>query len=89
MISKKYTAKALLKQINIWKYVFNITYPSQYSTGLNLNLDTSKYLDWNETRSYLPQKAKKCKDRPTQIYRILNKVQKTLNSIKEIEIPHF
>ncbi len=34
-------------------------------------------------------KAKKCKDRLTQIYWILNKVQKTLNSIKEIEISHF
>ncbi len=30
-----------------------------------------------------------CKDRLTQIYWILNKVQKTLNSIKEIEISHF
>ena len=66
-----------------------ISYPPQYPTGLDLDLDASKYLDWNETKSDLPQKAKKCKDRPTQIYRILNKVQKTLNSIKEIEIPHF
>ncbi len=32
---------------------------------------------------------KKCKDRLMQIYWILNKVQKTLNSIKEIEISHF
>ncbi len=31
----------------------------------------------------------KVKDRLTQIYWILNKVQKTLNSIKEIEISHF
>jgi len=66
-----------------------ISYPPQYSTGLDLDLNASKYLDWNETKADLPRKAKKCKDRPTQIYRILNKVQKTLNSIKEIEIPHF
>jgi len=66
-----------------------ISYPPQYSIGLNLDLDASKYLDWNETKSDLPRKAKKCKDRPTQIYRILNKVQKTLNSIQKIEIPHF
>ncbi len=56
---------------------------------MNLELNASKYLDWNETKANLPRKVKKCKDRPTQIYRILNKVQKTLNSIKEIEIPHF
>ncbi len=37
----------------------------------------------------LSWKVKKCKDRLTQIYWILNKVQKTLNSIKEIEISHF
>jgi len=66
-----------------------ISYPPQYSTGLDLDLNASKYLDWNETKADLPRKAKKCKDRLTQIYRILNKVQKTLNSIKEIEIPHF
>ncbi len=36
-------------------------------------------------KTNLPRKVKKCKDRLTQIYRILNKVQKTLNSIKEIE----
>ena len=66
-----------------------ISYPPQYSTGLNLDLNASKYLDWNESRLNLHQKVKKCKDRLTQIYQILNKVQKTLNSIKEIEIPHF
>ncbi len=37
----------------------------------------------------LSWKVKKCKDKLTQIYQILNKVQKTLNSIKEIEISHF
>ncbi len=37
----------------------------------------------------LSWKVKKYKDRLTQIYWILNKVQKTLNSIKEIEISHF
>ncbi len=37
----------------------------------------------------LSWKVKKCKDRLTQIYQILNKVQKTLNLIKEIEISHF
>ena len=37
----------------------------------------------------LSRKVKKCKDRLTQIYWILNKVRKTLNSIKEIEISHF
>ncbi len=40
-------------------------------------------------KTNLPRKVKKCKDRSMQIYRILNKVQKTLNSIKEIEISHF
>ncbi len=48
-----------------------------------------KYLNWNETKANLSWKVKKCKDRLTQIYQILNKVQKTLNSIKEIEISHF
>ncbi len=67
----------------------SISYSSQYSIELNLDLNASKYLNWNETKSNLPWKVKKCKDRLTQIYRILNKVQKTLNSIKEIEISHF
>ncbi len=40
-------------------------------------------------KANLSWKVKKCKDRLTQIYWILNKVQKTLNSIKEIEISHF
>ncbi len=40
-------------------------------------------------KTNLSWKVKKCKDRLTQIYWILNKVQKTLNSIKEIEISHF
>jgi len=56
---------------------------------LNLDLNASKYLNWNETKANLSWKVKKCKDRLTQIYWILNKVQKTLNSIKEIEISHF
>jgi len=56
---------------------------------LNLDLNASKYLNWNEIKTNLSWKVKKCKDRLTQIYWILNKVQKTLNSIKEIEISHF
>ncbi len=56
---------------------------------MNLNLNASKYLNWNEMKTNVSWKAKKCKDRLTQIYWILNKVQKTLNSIKEIEISHF
>jgi len=56
---------------------------------LNLNLNASKYLNWNEMKKNLSWKVKKCKDRLMQIYQILNKVQKTLNSIKEIEISHF
>jgi len=56
---------------------------------LNLDLNASKYLNWNKMKTNLSRKVKKCKDRLTQIYRILNKVQKTLNSIKEIEISHF
>ncbi len=63
-----------------------ISYSSQYSIELNLNLNASKYLNWNEMKLNLPQKVK---DRLTQIYWILNKVQKTLNSIKEIKISHF
>ncbi len=56
---------------------------------MNLDLNASKYLNWNEIKTNLSWKVKKCKDRLTQIYWILNKVQKTLNSIKEIEISHF
>jgi len=56
---------------------------------LNLNLNALKCLNWNETKMNLSWKVKKCKDRLMQIYQILNKVQKTLNSIKEIEISHF
>ncbi len=67
----------------------SISYSSQYSIELNLDLNASKYLNWNETKLNLPRKVKKCKDRLTQIYQILNKVQKTLNSIQKIEIPHF
>ncbi len=66
-----------------------ITYSFQYFIELNLDLNASKYLNWNETKTNVSRKAKKCKDRLTQIYWILNKVQKTLNSIKEIEISHF
>ncbi len=56
---------------------------------MNLDLNASKYLNWNEMKTNVSWKAMKCKDRLTQIYQILNKVQKTLNSIKEIEISHF
>ncbi len=56
---------------------------------MNLNLNALKYLNWNEMKTNLSWKVKKCKDRLMQIYWILNKVQKTLNSIKEIEISHF
>ena len=56
---------------------------------MNLALNASKYLNWNKMKTNLSWKVKKCKDRLTQIYWILNKVQKTLNSIKEIEISHF
>ncbi len=78
----------LLKKHFIRKRTF-ILYSSQYSIELNLDLNASKYLNWNETKTNLSWKVKKCKDRLTQIYQILNKVQKTLNSIKEIEISHF
>ncbi len=78
----------LLKKHFIRKRTF-ITYSSQYSIELNLDLNASKYLNWNKMKTNVSWKAKKCKDRLTQIYWILNKVQKTLNSIKEIEIPHF
>ncbi len=56
---------------------------------MNLDLNASKYLNWNKMKKNLFWKVKKCKDRLMQIYWILNKVQKTLNSIKEIEISHF
>jgi len=75
----------LSKKHSVRKKTF-ISYSSQYSIELNLNLNALKYLNWNETKANLPRKVKKCKDRLTQI---LNKVQKTLNSIKEIEISHF
>ncbi len=78
----------LLKKHFIRKRTF-ISYSSQYSIELNLDLNASKYLNWNKTKTNLSWKVKKCKDRLTQIYQILNKVQKTLNSIKEIEISHF
>jgi len=78
----------LLKKHSIRKRTF-IMYSSQYSIELNLDLNALKYLNWNKTKTNVSWKAKKCKDRLTQIYWILNKVQKTLNSIKEIEISHF
>ncbi len=78
----------LLKKHSIRKRT-SISYSSQYSIKLNLDLNASKYLNWNEMKMNLSWKVKKCKDRLTQIYWILNKVQKTLNSIKEIEISHF
>ncbi len=78
----------LLKKHFIRKRTF-ILYSFQYFIELNLNLNVSKYLNWNETKMNLSWKVKKCKDRLMQIYWILNKVQKTLNSIKEIEISYF
>jgi len=78
----------LSKKHSIRKRTF-ISYSFQYSIELNLDLNASKYLNWNKMKTNLFQKVKKCKDRLTQIYWILNKVQKTLNSIKEIEISHF
>jgi len=78
----------LLKKHSIRKRTF-ISYSSQYFIELNLDLNASKYLNWNKMKKNLSWKVKKCKDRFTQIYQILNKVQKTLNSIKEIEISHF
>ncbi len=39
--------------------------------------------------SNLSQKVKNCEDKLTQIYQILNKVHKTLNSIQKIKISHF
>jgi len=78
----------LLKKHSIRKRT-SISYSSQYFIELNLDLNASKYLNWNEMKTNLPWKVKKCKDRLTQIYWILNKVQKTLNLIKEIEISHF
>ncbi len=56
---------------------------------MNLNLNALKYLNWNKMKMNLSWKVKKCKDKLMQIYQILKKVQKTLNSIKEIEISHF
>ncbi len=56
---------------------------------MNLDLNALKYLNWNKMKTNISWKIKKCKDRLMQIYWILNKVQKTLNSIKEIEISHF
>jgi len=78
----------LSKKHSIRKRTF-ILYSFQYSIELNLDLNASKYLNWNEMKTNLSWKVKKCKDKLTQIYWILNKVQKTLNSIKEIEISHF
>ncbi len=78
----------LLKKHSIRKRTF-IMYSFQYSIELNLNLNASKYLNENKMKMNVSWKVKKCKDRLMQIYQILNKVQKTLNSIKEIEISHF
>ncbi len=77
-----------MKKHSIRKRTF-ISYLSQYSIKLNLDLNALKYLNWNETKSNLSWKVKKCKDRLTQIYWILNKVQKTLNLIQKIKISHF
>ncbi len=56
---------------------------------MNLNLNTTNYLNWNESTTKLFQKVKNCKEKLTQIYWILNKVHKTLNSIQKIKISHF
>jgi len=77
-----------LKKHFIRKKTF-ISYSFQYFIELNLDLNASKYLNWNKMKMNLSWKVKKCKDRLMQIYWILNKVQKTLNLIKEIEISHF
>ncbi len=77
-----------MKKHSIRKKTF-ISYSFQYFIELNLDLNALKYLNWNEMKMNLSWKVKKCKDRLMQIYWILNKVQKTLNSIKEIEISHF
>ena len=52
----------------------SILYSSQYSIELNLDLNASKYLNWNKMKKNLSWKVKKCKDRLMQIYWILNKV---------------
>ncbi len=78
----------LLKKHSIRKRTF-IMYSFQYFIELNLNLNASKYLNENKMKMNVSWKVKKCKDRLMQIYQILNKVQKTLNSIKKIEISHF
>ncbi len=38
-----------------------ISYPPQYVTGLDLDLDAAKYLDWNESTADLPQKPESAK----------------------------
>ncbi len=57
----------LLKKHFIRKRIF-ILYSSQYFIELNLDLNASKYLNWNEMKTNLSWKVKKCKDRLTQIY---------------------
>ncbi len=57
----------LLKKHFIRKRTF-ILYSFQYFIELNLNLNVSKYLNWNETKMNLSWKVKKCKDRLMQIY---------------------
>jgi len=54
----------LLKKHSIRKRTF-ITYSSQYSIELNLDLNASKYLNWNEMKTNVSWKAKKCKDKLT------------------------
>ncbi len=57
----------LLKKHSIRKKTF-ISYSFQYSIELNLDLNASKYLNWNKIKTNLSWKVKKCKDRLTQIY---------------------
>jgi len=57
----------LLKKHSIRKRT-SITYSFQYFIKLNLDLNASKYLNWNKMKMNVSWKAKKCKDRLTQIY---------------------
>ncbi len=57
----------LLEKHSIRKRTF-IMYSFQYSIELNLNLNASKYLNWNKMKMNVSWKVKKCKDRLMQIY---------------------
>ncbi len=54
----------LLKKHFIRKRMF-ISYSFQYFIELNLDLNASKYLNWNEMKTNLSWKVKKCKDKLT------------------------